>query len=237
MLKKFIHPAPFELPAFEVDPECDLLLFDKPYRCTSFDIVGRVRRAVQRQAGRKVKVGHAGTLDPLATGLLIVCVGRMTKRIDAIQSQEKEYTGTFLLGATTPSFDLEHPVDREFPYAHITREMAEEAARGLVGDIEQVPPMFSAVKFGGKRAYELAREGEEAALAAKPVTIYDFELTRFAPPEVDFRIRCSKGTYIRAVARDFGEALHSGAHLTALRRTRIGGYRVEDALRTLATEP
>ena len=233
MLKKFIHSVTFELPAFEVNPECDVLLFDKPYRCTSFDIVGKVRRVVQRQVGKRVKVGHAGTLDPLATGLLIVCVGKMTKQIDSIQAQEKEYTGTFLLGKTTPSFDLEHPVDQEYPYEHITREMAEEAARTFIGNIEQVPPMFSAVKFSGKRAYELAREGEDAALAAKNVTIYDFEITRFELPEIDFRIRCSKGTYIRSIARDFGQALRSGAHLTALRRTRVGNYQVDDAIKPI----
>ncbi len=233
MLKKFINSATFELPAFEADPESDLLLFDKPYRCTSFDIVGKVRRIVQRQAGKKVKVGHAGTLDPLATGLLIICIGKMTKQIDSIQAQEKEYTGTFMMGSTTPSFDLEHPVDHEYPYTHITRELAEEAARSFIGNIEQVPPMFSAVKFSGKRAYELAREGEEAALTSKNITIYDFELTRFELPEIDFRIRCSKGTYIRSIARDFGKALQSGAHLTALRRTHIGNYHVKDAIKPI----
>lgn len=231
MLKKFIHSATFELPVFEADPECDLLLFDKPYRCTSFDIVGKVRRVVQRQAGKKVKVGHAGTLDPLATGLLIICIGKMTKQIDSIQAQEKEYTGTFRMGSTTPSFDLEHPVDCEYPYEHITREAAEAAARSFLGNIEQVPPLFSAINVNGKRAYELAREGEKASLTSKSITIYDFEITRFELPEIDFRIRCSKGTYIRSIARDFGVALQSGAHLTALRRTRIGDYRVEEALK------
>jgi len=235
MLKKFIHAATFELPAFEVDPDCDLLLFDKPYRCTSFDIVGKVRRVVQRQAGKKVKVGHAGTLDPLATGLLIICIGKMTKQIDGIQAQEKEYTGTFRMGSTTPSFDLEHPVDREFPYEHITRELAEEAARSFIGENEQVPPMFSAVNLNGKRAYELAREGEEAALNSKKITIYDFDITRFELPDIDFRIRCSKGTYIRSIARDFGAALQSGAHLTALRRTRIGEYLVENAIKPIVS--
>ena len=233
MLKKFIHSATFQLPEFEANPESDLLLFDKPYRCTSFDIVGKVRRVVQKQAGKRIKVGHAGTLDPLATGLLIICIGKMTKQIDSIQAQEKEYTGTFMMGSTTPSFDLEHPIDQEYPYAHITREAAEEAVRSFIGEIDQVPPMFSAVKFSGKRAYELAREGEEAALAAKRITIYDFEITRFELPEIDFRIRCSKGTYIRSIARDFGEALQSGAHLTALRRTRIGEFRVEEAIKPI----
>ncbi len=233
MLKKYIHSATFSLPELDVNPEEDMLLFDKPYSCTSFDIVGKVRRQVQKKAGRRVKVGHAGTLDPLATGLLIVCIGKMTKQIDSIQAQAKEYTGTFMMGSTTPSFDMEHPIDCEYPYEHITREMAEEAARSFIGEKQQVPPLFSAVKFSGKRAYELAREGEEAKLAAKDITIYDFQLPRFELPEIDFRIQCSKGTYIRAIARDFGQALESGAHLTALRRTRIGDYRVEDAIKPI----
>lgn len=233
MGNKLVHEATFMLPEFEVNPECDTLLFDKPYKCTSFDIVGKVRRIVQRQVGHKVKVGHAGTLDPLATGLLIICVGKMTKQIDSIQAQVKEYTGTFRLGATTPSFDLEHPVDCEYPFEHITQELAEEAAKSFIGNIQQVPPVFSAVKLAGRRAYELAREGEEAPLAAKDITIYDFELLRFELPEIDFRIKCSKGTYIRAIARDFGEKLNSGAHLTALRRTRIGDYSVEDAIKPI----
>lgn len=236
MLKKFIHSATFTLPDFDVNPEGDLLIFDKPYRCTSFDIVGKVRRIVQRKANRKVKVGHAGTLDPLATGLLIVCIGKMTKQIDQIQAQEKEYTGTFRMGGTTPSFDLEHPIDAEYPYLHITKEMAESAAQGFVGEIQQIPPAFSAVKLDGRRAYELAREGAEAAISAKTVTIYDFEITRFELPDIDFRIRCSKGTYIRAIARDYGFALNSGAHLTALRRTMVGNYRVENALRPIVEE-
>lgn len=233
MLKKYIRSTTFSLPELDVNPESDLLLFDKPYSCTSFDIVGKVRHQVQKKAGRRIKVGHAGTLDPLATGLLIICIGKMTKQIDSIQAQAKEYTGTFMMGSTTPSFDMEHPIDREYPYAHITREMAEEAAGSFIGDIQQIPPLFSAVKFSGKRAYELAREGEEAELTAKNITIYDFQLPRFELPEIDFRIRCSKGTYIRAIARDFGEALQSGAHLTALRRTRIGDYRVEDAIKPI----
>lgn len=229
--KKFIHSATFTLPDFDVNPEEDVLLFDKPYRCTSFDIVGKVRRIVQRQVGHKVKVGHAGTLDPLATGLLIVCVGKMTKQIEAIQAGIKEYTGTIRLGATTPSFDLEHPIDAEYPYEHITPEMATEAARSLTGVLQQVPPMFSAIRVAGRRAYELARKGEDAEITAKEITIHEFDITRFALPDVDFRIVCSKGTYIRSVARDFGVALASGGHLTALRRTRIGEYSVENAIR------
>lgn len=233
MRNKLVHQTTFVLPEFEVNPECDLLLFDKPYRCTSFDIVGKVRRIVQKQVGHKVKVGHAGTLDPLATGLLIICVGKMTKQIDTIQAQVKEYTGTFKMGATTPSYDLEHPVDKEYPFEHITPQMAEEAAKSFIGEIQQRPPLFSAVNLDGRRAYELAREGEDVQLAAKNITIYDFALPRFELPEIDFRIKCSKGTYIRAIARDFGEALHSGAHLTALRRTRIGDYDVANAIQPI----
>ncbi|MBO4504200.1 MAG: tRNA pseudouridine(55) synthase TruB [Bacteroidales bacterium] len=233
MNKKLVHEATFTLPEFEVNPEADVLFFDKPYKCTSFDIVGKVRRKVQKQVGHKVKVGHAGTLDPLATGLLIICVGKMTKQIDTLQGQEKEYTGTFRLGATTPSFDLEHPVDQEYPYEHITPETAREAARQFVGEIDQVPPIFSAIKLAGRRAYELAREGSEAPIAAKQVTIREFELTRIELPDIDFRVVCSKGTYIRSLARDFGAALNSGSHLTALRRTRIGNYSVEDAIRPI----
>ncbi len=235
MLKqnKLVHEATFMLPVFDANPEGEVLLFDKPYKCTSFDVVGKVRHTLQKRVGHKVKVGHAGTLDPLATGLLIVCVGKMTKQIDRIQAMEKEYTGTICLGATTPSYDMEHPVDREFPYEHITPEMVMEVALSFVGETEQVPPLFSAVKLSGRRAYELAREGEEASLDAKKITIYAFELTRIELPEVDFRIRCSKGTYIRAIARDFGAKLESGAYLTALRRTRIGIYSVEDAIRPI----
>ncbi|MCQ2284943.1 MAG: tRNA pseudouridine(55) synthase TruB [Bacteroidales bacterium] len=219
-----------------MNPECDMLLFDKPYKCTSFDLVGKVRGIARRKAGKKVKVGHAGTLDPLATGLMIICVGKMTKQIDLIQGKDKEYTGTIRLGATTPSFDLEHPVDAEYPYEHITREMAEEAARSLTGDIQQVPPIYSAIKLAGRRAYELAREGEEAPIAAKDITIHEFEITRFELPDVDFRIKCSKGTYIRSIARDFGIALQSGGHLTALRRTRIGEHAVEQAIQPIIVE-
>ena len=212
------------------NPDGDVVLIDKPYRCTSFDIVGQLKYALKQQFGKKIKVGHAGTLDPLATGLLIVCIGSFTKRISTFQSEEKEYTGTFMLGATTPSFDLEKPIDAEYPYGHITEEMVRQAAVSFIGNSEQIPPMFSAVRVDGKRAYQLAREGEEAAITPKPITISEFEITRFDLPEVDFRIVCSKGTYIRSIARDFGQRLNSGAHLTALRRTRIGGLRVENAL-------
>ncbi|MBR4136727.1 MAG: tRNA pseudouridine(55) synthase TruB [Bacteroidales bacterium] len=228
-----VHSTVFQLPELEVNIEEDVLLVDKPIRCTSFDIVGKVRGIVQRKANRRVKVGHAGTLDPLATGLLIICIGKKTKQIDQIQQQTKEYTGTFRMGATTPSFDLEHPVDAMMPYEHITREMAEAVAHSMTGPLEQAPPLFSAVRCNGHRAYILARKGQEAQLETKSITIYEFELTRFELPEIDFRIRCSKGTYIRSVARDFGAALQSGAHLTALRRTRIGDYRVEEAIKPI----
>lgn len=234
MLKNpIVHATVFQLPELEVNFEEDVLLVDKPLLCTSFDIVGKVRGIVQRKANRRVKVGHAGTLDPLATGLLIICIGKMTKKIDQIQQQVKEYTGTFCLGATTPSFDLEHPVDATMPYDHITRELAESVAKDFVGELEQVPPLFSAVRYNGRRAYHLARVGESAQLETKHVIIYEFEITRFELPEVDFRIRCSKGTYIRSVARDFGAALQSGAHLTCLRRTMIGDYHVEDAIKPI----
>jgi tRNA pseudouridine55 synthase len=234
---KVIHEAQFELPDIEINPEEDVLLVDKPYRCTSFDVVGKVRQYIKRKYQQKVKVGHAGTLDPLASGLLIICVGRFTKQIDNYQAQEKEYTGTFRLGATTPSFDLEKPVDAEYPYEHITAEMLEEARQKFLGDIEQVPPQFSAIRMGGRRAYELAREGEEAPIQPRQISIPVFEITRFELPEVDFRIVCSKGTYIRSIARDFGVELDSGAHLTALRRTRIGEFKVEDAIRMVPKNP
>lgn len=236
MIKKMVHDVTFDFPDLNINPEGDLLLIDKPYKCTSFDVVGKIRRQVQRAANRKVKVGHAGTLDPLATGLLIICVGKMTKQVDAIQAQEKTYTGTFMMGATTPSFDLEKPVDAEYPYAHITLENTVNAAKSFIGEIEQVPPMFSAVKHQGERSYEIARRGDEAQLSAKKVNVYEFGITRFELPEIDFRIRCSKGTYIRAIARDFGQLLNSGAHLSSLRRTNIGCFNVNDAIKPIITE-
>ena len=230
---KLIHEAQFELPDIDINPEGDVLLVDKPYRCTSFDVVGKVRQYIKRKYQQKVKVGHAGTLDPLASGLLIICVGKFTKQIDNYQAQEKEYTGTIRLGATTPSFDLEKPVDAEYPYQHVTAEMVEEVRQKFLGDIEQVPPQFSAIRMGGRRAYEMAREGEEAPIQPRQISIPTFEITRFDLPDIDFRIVCSKGTYIRSIARDFGVELDSGAHLTALRRTRIGEFRVEDAIQMI----
>ncbi len=216
-----------ELAEFDFDAG-EILLFDKPLTWSSFDGVRKVKNALRIR-----KIGHAGTLDPLATGLLVLCTGRKTKEIDQIQAQEKEYTGTFRLGETTPSFDLETAVDAARPYAHLTAAAIGAAAQQFVGALEQTPPQFSAVKVNGQRAYELARKGQAAEIKAKHVEIKAFELTRIALPEVDFRVVCSKGTYIRSLARDLGAALGCGAHLTALRRTRIGAFRVEDAL-TLA---
>lgn len=224
------------MPEFGFNPESDVIMVDKPRRCTSFDIVNKIRHTVQRSVGHKVKVGHAGTLDPLASGLLIVCIGKMTKRISDMQSLPKEYEGTFRMGGTTASYDLEHPVDRVFPYRHITAAAAEDAARQFVGRIRQTPPSFSAVRIGGRRAYEIAREGDMADIKPKDIEIYDFRLTRFELPDIDFVINCSKGTYIRSMARDFGNALNSGACLTSLRRTRIGPYLVENAVKPLVVE-
>ncbi|MGI4833880.1 MAG: tRNA pseudouridine(55) synthase TruB [Janthinobacterium lividum] len=201
-----------------------VLLLDKPLTWTSFDVVRKVKNAL-----RPRKIGHAGTLDPLATGLLILCTGKKTKEIDQIQAQEKEYEGTFRLGQTTPSFDLETPVDSEQPYQHLTEAEIRTAAATFLGQIEQVPPVFSAVKVGGKRAYELARQGQAADIKPKTVEIKAFELTRIDLPEIDFRVVCSKGTYIRSLARDLGAALGCGAHLIRLVRTRIGEYRLADA--------
>lgn len=208
------------------------MAFDKPYEWTSFGLVAKVRYLLCKRLGvKKLKVGHAGTLDPLATGVLLVCTGKATKRIEELQAHTKEYVATLRLGATTPSFDLEKPVDAEYPTEHITREMVEETLNRFIGTIEQVPPVFSACKVNGSRAYDLARKGEEVELKAKTLVIDELELLRCELPEIVIRVVCSKGTYIRALARDIGEALHSGAHLTALRRTRIGDVRVEDCLK------
>lgn len=210
--------------------EGEILLINKPLTWSSFDVINRFRVFLKKnQDIKKIKVGHAGTLDPLADGLLIVCTGKFTKRIEEFQGQEKEYTGTFRLGATTPSFDLEHDIDQTYETTHITPELIYEAARKLTGDLMQVPPVFSAIKVGGKRAYKFARKDEDPGLAARLVNVREFEITRIEMPEVDFRISCSKGTYIRSLARDFGLALGSGAHLTALRRTRIGEFLLKDA--------
>lgn len=207
-------------------PEGVVLLIDKPLEWTSFDAVNKIRYAC---GGRKIKVGHAGTLDPLATGLLIICVGKKTKTIDSIQSQEKEYTGTFTLGATTPSFDLETEVDNTFPTEHISKEKIHEVAKNFIGTQEQTPPVFSAIKINGKRAYDKARKGEKVEMKKRTITIDEFEITNINLPEVSFRIKCTKGTYIRSIANDFGERLDSGSYLSSLRRTKIGNYSVENA--------
>ena len=207
-----------------------LLLIDKPLGWTSFDAVKKIKALLRHRLGiKKIKVGHAGTLDPLATGLLIICTGKKTREIDSYQEKEKEYTGTFFLGATTPSSDLETTPEAGLPTDHITEEIAGAAAEKFTGQIEQVPPLFSAKKINGERAYFHARRGEETVLKANTVTIHTFEITRFALPEIDFRVVCSKGTYIRALARDFGLELGSGAYLKSLRRTRIGEVKVEEA--------
>ena len=211
----------------------EVMCFDKPYGWTSFDVVARVRGIVRRHLGvRKIKVGHAGTLDPLATGVLIVCTGKATKQIDQLQAHTKEYVATMKLGATTASYDREHTVNFTFPTRHITRQLVEQTLTAFVGDIMQVPPEFSACKVDGKRAYTLMRKGRDVELKAKPVRIDEIELLEFDGDNMTMAIRvvCGKGTYIRALARDIGAALGSGAFLTSLRRTRVGDYRVEDSI-------
>ncbi|WP_300903973.1 tRNA pseudouridine(55) synthase TruB [uncultured Alistipes sp.] len=204
---------------------------DKPLGWTSADVVRKIKFALRRLGHRHIKVGHAGTLDPLATGVLLVCIGRATKRVDALQAEEKEYVADVMLGATTPSYDLEHPIDRTYPWEHITREAVEEALRSLTGERLQEPPRYSAKKIEGTRAYELARAGEEVAMRMAAIHIYEMELAECELPRIRIRVRCSKGTYIRSLAREIGEALGSGGHLTSLRRTRSGGFRAEEAWR------
>lgn len=206
-----------------------IAVIDKPLEWTSTDVVRKVKFALRRQGYKKIKVGHAGTLDPLATGILLVCIGRATKMVDALQAEEKEYVADVMLGATTPSFDLEHPVDQTYPWEHITREAVEEALRSLTGERLQEPPLYSAKKIEGTRAYEFARAGEEVTLRKALITIYEMQLLECALPRIRIRVRCSKGTYIRSLAREIGEALRSGAHLTSLRRTRSGGFTLETA--------
>jgi len=207
-----------------------ILLFDKPLEWTSFQVVNKVRWLIRKNCGiKKIKVGHAGTLDPLATGLLIICTGKFTKKIQELQGQEKEYTGTFTLGATTPSYDLETEIDHTFSTDHLSAEKLQQATEQFKGDIEQFPPVFSALKKDGKRLYEYARKGEEVKINSRTVNISSFELTNIDLPEVDFKVSCSKGTYIRSLAHDFGKAVESGAHLSALRRTKIGDFNVENA--------
>ena len=214
----------------------EILLMHKPYTWTSFQVVNKMKYLIKNHPslildGKKVepKLGHAGTLDPLATGLLIVCTGKQTKNIELYQAQEKEYTGTFSLGASTPCYDSEKEIDKYFPTAHITNQLIYTNTKQFIGKIQQTPPLFSAIKIGGKRAYNIARAGETAEIKPKEITITEFEITRIEMPEVDFRVVCSKGTYIRSLANDFGLALASGAHLIALCRTRIGPYKLADA--------
>ena len=210
-----------------------ILTFDKAYGITSFGLVAKVRWLItQKMRGRKIKVGHAGTLDPLATGVMVICTGRATKDIERLQTGVKEYEANLQLGATTPSFDLEHEVDATYPTAHITLEEIERVLQTFVGEIMQVPPAFSACKVQGKRAYDLARKGEDVELRAKPLRIDEISLIAhdLEKMQITIRVVCSKGTYIRALARDIGEALQSGAHLTALRRTRVGEYTIQDCL-------
>lgn len=211
--------------------EGEVLYFNKPYTWTSFKLVGRIRWILsQVLKKKKLKVGHAGTLDPLATGVMIVCTGKATKQIESFQYQTKEYNATLRLGATTPSFDLEHEIDAYFPYEHITKDMIKQILPQFWGEIMQIPPVFSAVKINGKRAYKYARQGEEVELTPKKLVIDEIELVKFEPPLLELRIVCSKGTYIRALARDIGIALESGAHLVKLERTRIGDITLEKCM-------
>ncbi|MDM9631365.1 tRNA pseudouridine(55) synthase TruB [Robiginitalea aurantiaca] len=211
--------------------EGQILLIDKPYEWSSFQAVNSVKWTLRKAFSlKKIKVGHAGTLDPLATGLLLVCTGRSTKKIASLQGMTKVYTGTFHLGATTPSYDMETPVDRTYPTAHLSEAFLREKTQLFLGEITQKPPVFSAVKKDGKRLYEYAREGKEVDIPVRQVVINNFELTRIALPEVDFTITCSKGTYIRSLAYDFGKAVDSGAYLSSLKRTKIGSYNVDNAI-------
>ena len=211
--------------------EGSILLIDKPLRWTSFDVVKKTRNLLRTHFQvKKIKVGHAGTLDPLASGLLVVCTGKFTKRINEFQAQEKEYTGTFTLGSTTPSYDLETEINQTFSTLHITEEKIQKTSQQFIGIIEQFPPAYSALKKDGERLYEKARRGEQIKVDARQVHIHCFEITRIALPEVDFRVVCSKGTYIRSLAHDFGKALNSGAHLSALCRRRIGNFELKQAL-------
>ncbi len=207
-----------------------ILLVDKPLTWSSFHAVNALKWAIRKKfALKKIKIGHAGTLDPLATGLLIICTGKATKKIPELQAKVKEYTGTFTLGATTPSYDLETEVDATYPVAHITEAKIHEAAAAFLGEITQIPPLFSAIKKEGKRLYEFARKGETVNIPSRIVEILEFEITDIQMPVVSFRVVCSKGTYIRSLAHDFGKALDSGAYLSQLRRTRIGDYHVNKA--------
>lgn len=209
-----------------------VLLIDKPLNWTSFQAVNKIKYGLINKVGlpKKFKIGHAGTLDPLASGLLLICTGKFTKKISELQGLAKEYTGTFFIGATTPSYDLETEIDETFPISHIDDELIHKTVKQFLGEINQKPPIYSAIKKDGVRLYEHARAGEVVEIEFRKTTIHEFEITRIALPEINFRVVCSKGTYIRSLAFDFGKALNSGAHLTALRRTKIGNYQVENAI-------
>ena len=210
--------------------EGEVLLVNKPLRWTSFDVVNKLRYAISKKAGKRIKVGHAGTLDPLATGLLIICTGKMTKRIDEYTGMDKEYTGTFFIGATTPTYDTEQEINATFPTQHINDDLIELARKNFLGVIEQIPPVFSAIKIDGKAAYKNARKGKEVEMKARQIEIKEFELTKTVLPEIDFRVVCSKGTYIRSLAFDFGKALNSGAYLKTLCRTKIGAFDIKKSM-------
>ncbi len=208
-----------------------VLLLDKPINWTSFDVVNKIRYAILKKYNiKRFKVGHAGTLDPLATGLLIICVGKATKTINQLQNQTKEYTGTFILGATTPSFDMETQIDQTYPIDHIDETLIKENAKEFIGEQDQIPPIFSAIKKNGKKLYEHARKGEKIKIDARRIEIFEFEITKIILPEVYFRVKVSKGTYIRSLAFDFGKALGSGAYLSSLKRTKIGNFSIENAV-------
>ncbi|MBO5921351.1 MAG: tRNA pseudouridine(55) synthase TruB [Bacteroidaceae bacterium] len=209
----------------------------KPYTWTSFQIVNKVRYHLSKKYGiKRFKVGHAGTLDPLATGVLLLCTGKATKRIEELQKHTKEYEAEITLGATTPSYDMEHPVDATFPYEHITREMVEDTLKQFIGDIAQRPPLFSACKVDGKRAYDLARKGSDMQLEPKQIRIDNIELLEYELPKIRIRVTCGKGTYIRSLARDIGEALESGAYLSELTRTRVGEFKLTDCIKIEAIQ-
>ncbi|KAF2341266.1 tRNA pseudouridine(55) synthase TruB [Flavobacterium tistrianum] len=212
--------------------EGQVLLIDKPLKWSSFQAVNKLKYLLINKVGlpKKFKIGHAGTLDPLATGLLLICTGKFTKKISELQGQAKEYKGTFYIGATTPSYDLETEIDQTFPTEHIDEALIHETVKQFLGEIDQKPPIFSAIKKDGVRLYEHARAGESIEIESRKTTIHEFEITRIALPEVDFRVVCSKGTYIRSLAYDFGKAMNSGSHLTVLRRTKIGDYDVKNAI-------
>lgn len=210
-------------------PEGYVAVIDKPLEWTSTDVVRKIKFRLNRMGYRKIKVGHAGTLDPLATGILLVCIGRATKRVDELQAERKEYVAELMLGATTPSYDMEHPVDRTYPTDHITREKVEAALQSLTGERLQAPPIYSAKKVEGVRAYEFARAGEGVELRKALINVYSITLEEYSMPRIRIRVECSKGTYIRSLAQEIGEALDSGAYLTSLRRTRSGDFRVENA--------